>query len=161
MDVALPVVLCDPDFRATLHQLPALSRGAYVGGRSGSHKASPSQGEGAGESQKRSARAVKRKARRTEGAKEEAKRVKTERGFGGNLWQNSKLREQRVQPSAPAALRDKVTTWRGQRVCYAFNLQGCNAPLVSDRSGCSKGLHVCAEPGCQSTEHGLRDHGRS
>ena len=161
LDVALPDVLCDPDFRAILHQLPALGRGTFVGGSSGSHKTTQSQGDGAGESQKSSARAVKRKARRSVGAKDDVKKVKLERGFGGNLWQKSKVREQRGQPSAPVALRDKVTTWRGQRVCYAFNLQGCNAPLVPDRSVCSRSLHVCAELGCQSTEHGLKDHGRS
>ena len=60
LDVALPDVLCDPDFRATLHQLPALSRG---GGGSSGHKASPGQEEGVNEKQKRSTKAEKRKAR--------------------------------------------------------------------------------------------------
>ena len=157
LDVALPDVLCDPDFRATMHQLPALSKG---GGRSSGHRASPGQKEGVDEKQKRSTKAVKRKARQAEGVKEEAKRRKTERGIGGSQKQKSKLREQRGEPNAPEGLRNKVTTWKGQRVCYAFNLQRCSAPLNADRSGCSKGLHVCAEPGCQSTKHGLGDHAR-
>ena len=36
--------------------------------------------------------------------------------------------------------------------------RACDSPCRS--IGCSKDLHICAEPGCQSVSHRLGDHGR-
>ena len=40
------------------------------------------------------------------------------------------------------------TTARGKRLCWDFNLaKGCD--LAKPGQACPKGLHLCAEPGCQ------------
>ena len=51
-------------------------------------------------------------------------------------------------PNIPAGLINKaLETPQKQRICWGFNLpNGCKAAKPGE--SCSKGLHVCAEPGC-------------
>ena len=51
-------------------------------------------------------------------------------------------------PNVPSALIGKAfETPQKKRLCWAFNLpNGCSAAKPGET--CSKGLHVCAEPGC-------------
>ena len=60
-------------------------------------------------------------------------------------------------PNVPSALIGKaLETPQKKRLCWAFNLpNGCNAAKPGET--CSKGLHVCAEPGCFK-HHSLQDH---
>ena len=55
------------------------------------------------------------------------------------------------QPDALAGCR--TSTSKGARICYSFNLQGCNK--TTKNGGCEKGQHVCC--GCESTEHGYNN----
>ena len=60
-------------------------------------------------------------------------------------------------PNVPSALIGKaLETPQKKRLCWAFNLpNGCSAAKPGET--CSKGLHVCAEPGCFK-HHSLQQH---
>ena len=60
-------------------------------------------------------------------------------------------------PNVPSALIGKaLETPQKKRLCWAFNLpNGCSAAKPGE--ACSKGLHVCAEPGCFK-HHSLQQH---
>ena len=60
-------------------------------------------------------------------------------------------------PNVPSALIGKaLETQQKKRLCWAFNLpNGCSAAKPGET--CSKGLHVCAEPGCFK-HHSLQQH---
>ena len=60
-------------------------------------------------------------------------------------------------PNIPAGLLNKaLETPQNQRICWGFNLpNGCKAAKPGE--SCSKGLHVCAEPGCFKP-HSLQEH---
>ena len=48
------------------------------------------------------------------------------------------------------------STARGKRLCWDFHLAtGCD--LAKPGQACPKGLHLCAEPGCQKP-HSLTQH---
>ncbi len=60
--------------------------------------------------------------------------------------------------NVPRELIGKTTTMPdGTPICFNYNLGGCNDAQPGDK--CRRGLHVCAEPGCQSRTHALRRHG--
>ena len=49
-----------------------------------------------------------------------------------------------------------LETHQKQRLCWAYNLpNGCSKARAGE--SCSKGIHLCAEPGC-SKPHSLQDH---
>ena len=55
-----------------------------------------------------------------------------------------------------ALIGKALETPQKKRLCWGFNLpNGCNAAKPGET--CSKGLHVCAEPGCFK-HHSLQDH---
>ena len=60
-------------------------------------------------------------------------------------------------PNVPEQLINKaLQTKEGARICWAFNLQnGCKKALPG--KACERGLHVCAEIGCQKP-HSMQDH---
>jgi hypothetical protein len=45
------------------------------------------------------------------------------------------------------AIGNMVSQHNGRRICYAYNLQGCDTP-VKGGNECEKGLHVCSRKGC-------------
>ena len=65
--------------------------------------------------------------------------------------------KKRRGPNVPSALIGKaLETPQKKRLCWAFNLpNGCSAAKPGET--CSKGLHVCAEPGCFK-HHSLQQH---
>jgi len=73
------------------------------------------------------------------------------KGKQDRSWKGSK------GPRAPKELIGKAwTTARGKRLCWDFNLaKGCDG--AKPGQACSKGLHLCAEPGCQKP-HSLTQH---
>ena len=60
-------------------------------------------------------------------------------------------------PNIPRGLIGKcLQTKAGERICWAFNLaQGCQE--AKPGSKCSRGIHVCAEPGCEQ-DHSMQNH---
>jgi len=60
-------------------------------------------------------------------------------------------------PNIPRGLIGKaLQTKAGDRLCWAFNLpQGCQEAKPGDK--CSRGVHLCAEPGCEQA-HSLQNH---
>eukprot|EP00435_Cladocopium_sp_Y103_P059530 s575_g21.t1 len=60
-------------------------------------------------------------------------------------------------PNVPEALIGKaLNTKDGKRICWAFNLpNGCNKSSAG--GSCDRGLHVCAEVGCQKP-HSMQNH---
>ena len=46
----------------------------------------------------------------------------------------------------------------GERLCWAFNMQ-CGCKDAAPGGSCSRGLHLCAEPGCLQP-HSLQEHGK-
>ena len=61
-------------------------------------------------------------------------------------------------PNVPKALiGKKLETNDGRRICWPYNLPGgCKDAAVGGE--CSRGVHVCCEPGCLSRSHGLQNH---
>ncbi len=71
------------------------------------------------------------------------------------LWMES-MQGVSYNKAMPNTLRGKsVRMAAGERICFAYNLGGCS--LAPPGGKCPKGLHVCAEPGCEQA-HGLKDH---
>jgi len=67
-----------------------------------------------------------------------------------------KSKRQRGRFQLPDELKGKATkTARGEPICFAYNLSGCSGAVPGQK--CSKGYHVCAEPGCGKA-HCLKDH---
>ena len=65
----------------------------------------------------------------------------------------------RKGPRVPQGLIDKsLETKDGRRLCWAYNLGGCNEAAPGE--ACRRGLHLCAEPGCQRP-HPLSQHTQS
>ena len=62
------------------------------------------------------------------------------------------------KPRVPAALIGKsFQTPAGEPICFAFNLpSGCSTQVPAGGS-CPRGMHVCAEPGC-NRHHSLTEH---
>ena len=60
-------------------------------------------------------------------------------------------------PNIPKGLIGKnLQTSKGDRLCWAYNLpQGCNSARPGEK--CDRGLHLCAEPGCEKP-HSLQNH---
>ena len=60
-------------------------------------------------------------------------------------------------PNVPELLIGKTKeTKDGRRLCWAFNLpNGCSKALAG--GSCDRGVHLCAEPGCQKA-HSLQNH---
>ena len=60
-------------------------------------------------------------------------------------------------PNVPKELINKsLETPEGRRICWPFNMaSGCKD--AAPGQSCSRGLHVCAEPGCHKP-HGLQQH---
>ena len=65
----------------------------------------------------------------------------------------------RVPVKLPAGLVGKTPALSdGRRLCFGFNLGTCKE-LCQPGESCSKGFHICMEPGCTKTpHHSLRDH---
>ena len=76
------------------------------------------------------------------------------KGASDRVWKGGK------GPRAPKELIGKSwSTARGKRLCWDFNLaKGCE--LAKPGQACPKGLHLCAEPGCQKP-HSLTQHSQS
>ena len=70
---------------------------------------------------------------------------KTKRG------KRSKDKQNGPRSMVPDAFKDAkgrmTTIHNGKRICFAYNLQGCNLP-VGPTGECIKGAHVCAREGC-------------
>ena len=60
-------------------------------------------------------------------------------------------------PNIPRGLIGKaLQTKAGERLCWSFNLgQGCKEAKAGEK--CPRGLHLCAEPGCEQA-HSLQQH---
>ena len=60
-------------------------------------------------------------------------------------------------PNVPKPLINKsLETSQGQRICWAYNLSnGCKNAMPGQ--SCNRGVHVCAEPGCEQA-HSLLEH---
>ena len=67
------------------------------------------------------------------GGKGKGKKERTGTSKGGNM---------------PPELRGKAkATKAGDPICFAYNVNGCSNAKHGGR--CNRGLHVCAEPGCE------------
>jgi hypothetical protein len=73
------------------------------------------------------------------------------KGQGKSQGKTHRGKRSKDTPMVPLAFKDAkgtmCTAYKGKRVCFAYNLQGCNLP-VGPTGECIKGLHVCAREGC-------------
>lgn len=151
LDSAIPLALLDPTVRMFLHPLPS----------SGSApKSGQIQENTAGSGQKR----------RADNLAAENKRLRAElaaasQGGGGKGGGKQKGKKQKgrgtsadqFRPKMPAGLIGKsYRTSDGNPICFSFNLP-CGCSGAQPGGTCSKGAHVCAEPGC-SAKHSLTQH---
>ena len=56
----------------------------------------------------------------------------------------------------PKELEGLESSYKGQRICFGFNMQGGCKGVVKD-GRCEKGLHVCARAGCHGHNHGANN----
>eukprot|EP00435_Cladocopium_sp_Y103_P007410 s3328_g2.t1 len=83
------------------------------------------------------------------------------KGKGGGKGKTGKGGNRRGRgPNVPELLIGKALQTKDQkRICWAFNLpNGC--AKASPGGSCDRGLHVCAEPGCQKP-HSMQSHSGS
>ena len=69
-----------------------------------------------------------------------------QKGKGGKKGQSSK------GTGVPKELQGLDMAKDGQKICFAYNLEGCQWGKE-----CKRGLHICMKPGC-GQEHSQRDH---
>jgi len=68
-------------------------------------------------------------------------------GKSGGKGKQSGRADKRARGNAPRGLEGKnLKTPAGEPLCFGFNLGTCNAVPPGQR--CSKGWHLCSEPGC-------------
>ncbi len=61
-------------------------------------------------------------------------------------------------PRCPRELVNKQLEFDGKSVCYGFSLGTCpESNVVAPGDRCTRGWHICAEPGC-GRNHSLKDH---
>ena len=63
-----------------------------------------------------------------------------------------KAREKREQSILPKELKGLMPSYKGQKICFSYNLQGCKE--TTKDGACHKGLHVCAR--CGDRNHGAQ-----
>jgi hypothetical protein len=56
----------------------------------------------------------------------------------------------------PQELIGMENSFKGDPICYAFNLAGCDKAQPGKK--CTHGWHVCAKVGCGKPDHGQRNH---
>ena len=127
LDAVLPRVMCDPRVSSLLVPLPARSRAAPALTK-------------IDEQDKKRQRLEKEKAKR--------ERKWEKKGGKGS----GKDKDNEKDGAVPKELRGLMSTWKGKRLCYAFNLEGCKHILKD--GACEKGLHACAKCG---GHHSQRD----
>ena len=134
-EVALKKLMYDPAVRLTLMPLPAAS-------------ASSAGGQGQDKQDDKHSRGMKRRLQELEA---ENACLKRDKGKGkGNKSKDKGGKGLRV-------LQGKFkNTPAGEPICFNYNLnQGC--PNALPGAKCARGMHVCAEPGCQKP-HSLTEH---
>ena len=83
--------------------------------------------------------------------------IKGPKGKGKFRSGLGKANSGRGQPRVPKELINKAwQTPRGKRLCWNYNL-ACGCQDAKAGQACSKGLHLCAEPGCLKP-HSLQQH---
>ena len=76
-------------------------------------------------------------------------------GAKGDSKGGKKGRKQRDAPRPRALLGMDIVTDKGESLCFAYNLGGCDR--AKDGEKCDKGHHLCARTGCLKA-HGQRQH---
>ena len=83
-------------------------------------------------------------------AKQASGKGKVPKGKGKGLKGKGKrpAKDSQILPKdLKEAKGDMVGLYNGKRICFAYNLQGCDLP-VNAAGECSKGLHVCSRKDC-------------
>ena len=79
------------------------------------------------------------------------------KGGGKSFGKKGKGKGRVWKPSIPQELLNMGCvgmTSKGNSLCYDFQLGKCTLPVQNQR--CSKGLHLCAMPGCHK-DHAAKD----
>jgi hypothetical protein len=93
---------------------------------------------------------LKRKNQQPDTAKRSGGGSGSKRSGGGGGGDNRNQQKQ----SMPKALKGKnARTATGDPICFNYNIKGC--PDAPPGGRCSRGVHVCAQPGCTAA-HGLQ-----
>lgn len=156
--VAMRDAMFEPEVRFRMTWLPIGSRAS-----SSSSAGATAHEENRGEKRKLARMEVELHRLRTELAASRANSAAARAGAaphqvrGGQRKAQSKGAGRQMRKTVPQALIDKQTTTAdGIAICWNFNMPvGCAEARAGAR--CSRGLHVCAEPGCQQP-HGLTAH---
>ena len=73
------------------------------------------------------------------------------KGKGKGQGKRMKGQGRPIDSILPKGLREAqgemATDYNGKRICFSYNLGGCNLP-VNSTGECAKGLHVCARKNC-------------
>ena len=88
---------------------------------------------------------------RGQGSGKAAKGQGSGKGQGKMQGKAHRGKRSKDNPMVPPAFKDAkgtmCTVYKGKRICFAYNLQGCNLP-VGPTNECIKGAHICAREGC-------------
>ena len=157
MDAAFQKALVHPKFTMHLAPLPA-GAGKGKGKNKGKEKEDEDEDAPAKLSRnarKRQNREAREKKEAEEAATEESKRRRTQgggrgsggRGGGGGGSGRGRGVGQALPPRLVAE-GNFAETAAGERICWAFNLDGCQEKNVPPGGTCSKGKHVCVKRSC-------------
>jgi len=145
VDVSIRRLIYDPAVRLLLMPLPA---------------SAPARSQNSSGNESADSKAQKR-VRQLEQEVANLKRAKADgggRGSGGSGRGKGGGKQTKKEGKMPTELLGKASRTRGgEPICFNFNLGGCDKAPPGGR--CSRGLHVCAEPGCEKPGP-VRDHAR-
>ena len=80
----------------------------------------------------------------------------SDRGGKGDGKGDKSRRDRKSNQPMPKGLSGKSSrTAAGDSICFGFNLGSCTGAAPGGK--CNRGMHVCAEPGCEKP-HKLSDH---
>ena len=144
LDDLVEAVLSSHRFNALLFPLPATySKSKENGGRA------PGSGE-----DKRKADPIDQLQRPLKSQRESGSGTQaTQKSKGRDAGKSREGKGRKSKVSMPKELIGMMSAWKGERICYSYNLAGCSEKGVER---CSKGLHVCCFPGCGGP-HSLKD----
>jgi hypothetical protein len=63
-----------------------------------------------------------------------------------------KAKDKREQSILPKELKGLMPSYKGQKICFSYNLQGCKE--ITKDGACHRGLHLCAR--CGDRNHGAQ-----
>jgi hypothetical protein len=160
-DIHVPAILESPRFQYLITGLPvgnASSRGSPVSDSTATEPKKRSALEQANRDLRNESKRLRSMAASSDSSHSQWQPSGGGRGGKGSGKHGGKGQgKSKRRPTMPAALSGKnFQSESGEPICFAFNLPG-GCTQAKPGSRCSRGMHICAEPGCGG-HHSLQHH---